>query len=97
MEKIFSSQDITLVSFYQAMLEDNGIASIIKNYYLSGGVGDLPANACVPELWVLDDNQAQAARELLRGKTGAPWQCDCGEQMAAQFSQCWKCGRVREK
>lgn len=97
MKKIFSSQDVTLVSFYQALLEDNGIAAMVKNYYLTGGIGDLPANACVPELWILDDTQEQAATELIKVPHGAPWQCECGERMGAQFSQCWKCGRVRDK
>jgi len=96
MKKIFSSQDVALVGFYKNLLENNNIETIIKNYYLTGGIGDLPANECVPELWVLDDDKAEAATALLQVEKHSSWQCSCGEKLGGQFAECWKCGKMRE-
>lgn len=95
MKKMLTSQNVTLVSFYQSILESNGIKTFIKNYYLSSGVGDLPANAVFPELWILEDDQYQAAKALLLAEKESPWQCHCGEKILGQFAQCWKCGKLR--
>jgi Putative prokaryotic signal transducing protein len=95
MIKIFTSQDITLLNFYKSILEDNGIQAIIKNYYLMSGSGDIPPNECVPELWILDDSRIEDAGRLLMVEKGSPWQCECGEKIAGQFVQCWKCGRFK--
>lgn len=96
MIKIFSSSDVVLVSFYKSILDNNKIDCVIKNYYLTGGVGDLPANEVVPELWILDDNKLDEANALLVAMRETPWQCQCGEKLPGQFAQCWKCGRLRE-
>jgi len=95
MKKIFTSTDISLVGFYKTILEANGITCIIKNYFLTSGIGDLPANECVPELWIMDDTKLEAAKALLTTKKDTPWQCECGEKIAGQFFQCWKCGKLR--
>lgn len=95
MKKIKSSQNITLINFYKEILEANNIATVIKNYYLTGGVGDLPANEVVPELWVIDDDQYDAAKALLKSEKGSAWQCKCGEKIEGQFEQCWNCGGLR--
>lgn len=96
MKKIFSSQDVTLVSLHQSILETNGIRTFLKNYYLTGGIGDIPANAVLPELWIYDDEQYDLANSLLTKPIESPWTCRCGERIAGQFAQCWKCGTVRQ-
>lgn len=96
MKKVFASSDVSLVSLYQAMLENNGIPTIVKNYYLMSGVGDLPANACIPELWIIQDNQIEDAMTLLLVEKSKPWTCKCGEKITGQFAQCWKCGNLRD-
>ena len=50
------------------LLEGNGIACLVKNEFASqtaaaGLLGSLPF--ALPELWILDDAQAEAARTLL--------------------------------
>jgi len=95
MKKILASQNITILNFYKQLLEDNGIQCNIKNYFLTAGVGDLPANAVVPELWVLNDDQAAEAKALLASSKGTDWRCECGEKIEGQFEQCWKCGKSR--
>jgi len=96
MKKIFSSQDLTSLSYYKAVLENQGIACYTKNYFLTGAAGELPLDACWPELWVLDSSQAQKAETLLaelnQPVAGKHWQClHCHETNEPQFGICWHC------
>lgn len=95
MKKILTSQNVTLVNFYKELLEQHGMTTIIKNYYLTGGIGDLPPNECVPELWIVEDDKYDEAQALLKAEKGEPWVCECGEKIGGQFGQCWKCGKVK--
>lgn len=95
MKKILSSADITLLCFYKNLLDDSDIPAFIKNYYLLSGAGDIPPNECVPELWILNDDNLQKAKSLLITPLDSAWQCLCGEKISGQFAQCWKCGKIR--
>ena len=96
MKKILSSQDIALIGLYKNLLEDNGIPTIIKNYYLTSGTGDIPPNECIPELWILEDDKLESALQLLTVEKSSSWKCECGENISGQFHQCWKCGKMRD-
>lgn len=95
MKKMVASNNVALIGFYKTLLEDNGIETIIKNYYLTSGTGDLPPQDVVPELWIIDDEKLSAAKALLRVEKGEPWVSQCGEKIDGQFGQCWKCGDLR--
>ena len=95
MKKVYASPNIAIVNLYKEILEQNGIETLMKNYYLTSGVGDLPPNECVPELWIMDDEQYENAKSLLTTNKGPAWQCECGEKIEGQFAQCWKCGQQR--
>ncbi len=91
-----------LVGFLKDLLENQGIACLIKNQYLSGAIGDLPPQECWPELWVSEDRDIEPAQRLIRQALSgpeqglSPWTCNgCGERIEAQFGQCWNCGRAR--
>lgn len=98
MKRFYVSADALLVGHLKAVLEQHHIPCMVKNLYLQGAVGELPANECWPELWVSDDADFELARQLLAhvletDATAAPWTCrHCGEQIEAQFAQCWNCG-----
>lgn len=79
------------------LLESNQINSFMKNVSLTGGIGDLPANECWPEVWVHDDNDETSALELINAYLKQPpskthWRCQCGETIEGQFTECWSCG-----
>lgn len=102
MKIIFSSTNLGIIANLKNTLENQGIMTVIKNYYLAGAMGEVPPGECWPELWVIDDTQYEAALALIKEiqctshQTGTPWQCtSCGEQLEAQFTQCWKCGNHR--
>lgn len=99
MIKVFEDFDIALVGHYQSILESNGIATFMKNRFGTSGSGELPFVEVVPQLWVLNDADAQRARTLI-GSLDEPgskpqsedWVCpECGTELEAAFTDCWKC------
>lgn len=97
MKKLYSSHHLPLIGYLQGVLENEGIASIIRNEHLSGGVGELPPDACWPEIWVLEDADFERAKTVLvehfDDDPGTPWTCPCcGELIDGVFQQCWNCG-----
>lgn len=98
MRKLIGSSDPTELGIFQAILTDNHIPTTIKNYYLQGGVGEIPPNEVRLEIWVLDDAAYDQALNLINDykhglKATTAWNCKkCGEKIAREFSLCWKCG-----
>lgn len=82
------------------MLENEGIRCEILRDHLLGTIGGLPPVECWAELWVLDDSQLDQARYIVEKSmegaqegTDDAWTCGgCGEEVEAQFMECWKCG-----
>ncbi len=102
MRKVFVSHDLAEVESLKALLEREGIRSWIKNQRSSSLAGEVPFAEIFPELWILDDADAAAARDFLdHWHTAAPphstgWTCPgCGEAHEKDFTACWQCGRDR--
>lgn len=99
MKRVLSGSSLPDTAHFKNLLEQSGIACIIRNRDLGGGIGDLPVFDASPELWVLDDADEPRAAALLRDTVrpaagGAPWRCAaCGEENEPQFAACWRCGR----
>ena len=101
MKKVFQSTDYYTAQLLKAYLHDNGIEATVSGELLMGAIGEIPANS-YPTLWVVDDEDAERAQRLIAEyearihtsrSTGKNWQCpQCGEQLEAQFAQCWNCG-----
>ncbi len=97
MKKVFSTSDPVIISHYKTILENQGIACILKNYYLTGAAGELPINTCWPELWIIDNSHYKEAKAIL-SKLDQPvsadyWTCpSCGEINEPEFGVCWQCG-----
>ena len=103
MIKVFEDFDITIVGHYQSVLESNGIDTFMKNQFGTSGAGELPFVEVVPQLWVLNENDAGRARELIgelhdnaSNETGGAWNCpSCKTPQEAAFTHCWKCSSPR--
>ena len=98
MKRVFSSHNAVLVHHSRNLLEAEGIATEVRNQILSSAMGELPPAECQAEVWVLRDNDAGRAMDILRRTppAGPEWRCaSCGEMSAPQFTQCWKCGALR--
>ena len=94
MKRVFGSFNQTVVYHARNLLESQGIEVIVRNAALSSALGELPATET--EVWVLNDDDLERARAVLRQNISGPeWTCVCGEKLGAQFTQCWKCGAAR--
>jgi hypothetical protein len=98
MKKLLSHQSVTHIGYLRSVLEEAGIACLIKNEQLAGALGEIPFIECWPELWILDDAYRQQAQRLIAAaeapaEAGEAWQCtNCGETVEGQFVACWQCG-----
>ena len=62
MERVYTTQDLAMLSHLKNSLAAQGIECVLRGQHLLGGVGELPPIECWPELWVLDDKQVAAAK-----------------------------------
>jgi len=98
MRKVHTADSIIEIAHLRNVLEQAGIACIVRNERLGGVVGEIPFVECWPELWVLRNGDALQARGLIdtvRAASSVPhpdWICaECGERVEGQFDACWRC------
>lgn len=100
MKMVFTAADPVQVGHLRSILESEDIRTLLKNEHLTGGIGELPAVECWPEIWVVDARDYARAQKLLAELResldaqvpGEPWRCpDCGEEIEPQFTDCWRC------
>jgi hypothetical protein len=96
LKRVFRAASLLQVAHARNVLIAAGIDSELRNQYLAGALGDLPMLETWPQIWVEDGLEAAALRALEQASTaptGASWVCaQCGEQLEAQFTSCWRCG-----
>ncbi len=104
MIRIYAEPNPVFIHQLKDLLEEKGISSIIKNEYLSGGVGELPPTEVWPELWVVDKNDKEPAKKLVNEfiqsvQTDADSRvCNsCNEVIEGQFNICWNCGATLDQ
>jgi hypothetical protein len=105
MQKLYQASDRIEAQLVSDLLASRHIDNRILGNYLSGAIGELPADL-YPTVWVIDDADLPLARELLtrfiadnreRGDASS-WVCrDCGELIDGSFDLCWRCGGGRDQ
>lgn len=65
MKRVFTVPTITEAHLIRGVLENEGIDAIIKNEHLAGLAGEIPVMEAWPEVWVLNDSEAQKAEEII--------------------------------
>lgn len=90
------------IEYVRNMLDSENIRYFVKNEYLSMAAGEIPPQAGLREIWIIDDDDFARASEFVSawrqppGPRQAPWLCqECGEIHQGQFTSCWKCGKDR--
>ena len=92
MTRIHSSLNNMEVYNLKNVLESAGIGCEIRGEFRRSAIGELPVGESFIELWVVDDSQVEAAKELLDAPPAEPWTCpNCGESVGSGFGQCWSC------
>ena len=98
---LYGSLNLHEIYHLKNLLEAEGVRCRIKNELLSRLAGEIPFAECAPQLWLLDERDAERAARVVQdfGRSavaGPPWQClECGETLENQFSACWRCGAQR--
>ena len=96
MRKVFSSTEAANATIVRDLLAANNIDAVVLNENTAAGayigIGLVPA-----EVWVRDESQIEAARNIIRQSQGASssegdWQCTaCDEMNPGTFDVCWNC------
>jgi hypothetical protein len=95
MLRLTQAPNIAIAAFWADALRQAGMEASVQRYYLGAAAGELPPDQCLPEVWLMHDEQEPQARDFLHGLQNAiqrQWQCACGEQVEGGFEQCWNCG-----
>ena len=95
MLRLAQAPNIAIAALWVDALRQAGIDASMQRYYLGAAAGELPPDQCLPEIWLMRDEQEAQARDFLRELLHAPqrrWVCACGELVEGGFEQCWNCG-----
>jgi hypothetical protein len=96
MRRLAQAPNLAIATLWADVLNDAGFAVSVQRAYASGIAGEIPPDQALPELWLGDDAQWPAARQLLRELQQPPerrWACPgCGEVIDGPFDVCWQCG-----
>ncbi|MDA2928397.1 DUF2007 domain-containing protein [Acidobacteria bacterium AH-259-O06] len=100
--KVYSSPNLAMVGHFKNVLEMYSIACDIRGEYRCAAAGEIPPIECWPELWVVEESQAEQARQIIREALEPTendpglWKCpSCDEEVEGQFTECWDCGTNR--
>jgi hypothetical protein len=103
MKKVFETPPMDPeAGLLKDILEKEGIECEIRNQGLGAAMGVVPVTECYAEVWVLKEEDAARAEEIVRDwrrgqAQSGTWKCPkCGELVEEQFTSCWKCGAPRE-
>jgi hypothetical protein len=97
MKRVFVGETLADVGLLKQLLEHEGLDCYVRNEQLGGALGEVPFLECMPELWVLRNDDAERATALIAAAQAPvaanPWTCaSCGERHEAQYAACWRCG-----
>ena len=102
MIKLYTTTDSVLLNLLKSELEMENISVLIKNEF-PPAAGEVPRVVAYPELWILNDEDAARAQNIVEEnlkksrQKQAAWICThCGEPLEGQFELCWKCGNPKE-
>lgn len=96
MKRVTVAPNLALATFWADVLTQAGIGATVQRAWASSIAGEIPPDQALPEVWVRDDGDLDAARRLLDDLRRTPqreWVCRaCGERVEGGFEQCWNCG-----
>jgi hypothetical protein len=98
MRRLVHAPNLAIATLWADMLRGSGFDVSVQRAFASGIAGEIPPDQSLPELWVEDDAQLDAARRALHELQHPPerrWACaGCGEVIDGPFGQCWRCGAL---
>ncbi len=98
MRRVTSAPNLAVATLWADLLTHAGVDAVVQRAWTSSIAGEIPPDQALPEIWVRDDAQLDAARRLLDDLRRTPqrsWVCrGCGERVEGGFEQCWNCGAM---
>jgi hypothetical protein len=95
MLRLTQAPNIAIAALWVEALRHAGFEASVQRYFLGAAAGELPPDQCLPEVWLIHDEQEAQARAFLQELADVPqrrWVCTCGEIVEGGFEQCWRCG-----
>jgi hypothetical protein len=98
MKRLQQAPNLALATLWADMLTGVGVAATVQRAWTSSIVGELPPDQALPEIWLQDASQFEAALKLLKDWSLLPhrlWACPgCQEIVEGPFDSCWNCGHA---
>lgn len=97
MTRLYVAAHLPEAHLVRGLLQAAGIEARVFNEYAPGGLGDLPAAAAYPEVWIEEERDFARARGIVenyerrRPVAGTRTCPACGEDSPAGFELCWQC------
>lgn len=100
MKEIFRHRELAMVTIRQAILEEAGIATVLKNEDIAATEASIPP--FWPALYVIKDEEKNRAIQVIRERLAEMAEgvdeeiiCpNCGESNPGNFDTCWSCEAV---
>ena len=97
MKRIFTAGNLPEAYLVRDLLVRAGVPVHIFNQHAMAALGDIPAAAACPQIWIAQLHQEQHARAVIAeyeancGHGSASNCTGCGESNPAGFEICWNC------
>lgn len=99
MKRVATAPNLAIATLWSDLLTQAGFDASVQRAWAAGIAGEIPPDQALPEVWVDDDDELEAARrtlDALRNLPSVHWRCAaCGESVDGPFEQCWQCGAAR--
>ena len=77
MRRLRQAPNLAIAALWVDLLQEAGIAASVLRQFLGSVAGELPPDQCLPEIWVMHDEQLPQARVLIEQLLSLPqrrWQ-----------------------
>jgi hypothetical protein len=97
MKRLCRASSLPDAHILRGVLEQSGIEARVFNENAQSGVGQLPVPDAYPEIWLVNEQDLERAKAVVREFESAPRvtgsvRCGaCGEDSPANFQLCWNC------
>jgi len=99
MKRLIQAPNGALAHLWAEQLRGAGFDVSVQRQFAGGIAGQIPVDQSLPEIWIMDDDQYDRARQVLADLQDLPhrrWHCPkCRELVEGPFDQCWNCGGNR--
>lgn len=102
MKELFRYRDFTTVSYYNSLLQAEGIPTMLRNEHLHmTGLTEIPITEFYPNICVIHDEDYERAREILQDAMFKDEELsqeertcpECAEPNPRNFELCYACGK----